>query len=268
MPSSLVIGALVVAWLVVLVPMVSRRRQEIAYTADAALAARVVRSGVACDGLVSGAGSGARREAHTMPNRSDEDWADSVDVIDGPPDEAASEQETTELPLPAEEDLRRAPSAGQPASEPMPPRPYRPGRGGYDEHSAELQARVKYATRRRVVGGIVVTALVLALLAAVGPAGLWWLQVLADLSLVGYLGYLRRQVRIEEDVRRRRAARLGAMAEEEDAGDAPPARPLVAPGPPPAVHPGARLVDPDDDDPAFDELDDSVIPPYRPAVGE
>ena len=45
MPSSLIIVALVVAWLLVLVPIVARRRQEVARTADSTLAARVVRSG-------------------------------------------------------------------------------------------------------------------------------------------------------------------------------------------------------------------------------
>ena len=45
MPSSLVVVALVVAWLVVLVPMIVRKRQEVAKTGDSELAARVVRSG-------------------------------------------------------------------------------------------------------------------------------------------------------------------------------------------------------------------------------
>ena len=45
MPSSLVVVALVLAWLVVLVPMIVRKRQEVAKTADSELAARVVRSG-------------------------------------------------------------------------------------------------------------------------------------------------------------------------------------------------------------------------------
>ena len=45
MPSSLIIVALVVAWLLVLVPIVARRRQEVVRTADSTLAARVVRSG-------------------------------------------------------------------------------------------------------------------------------------------------------------------------------------------------------------------------------
>src|SRR5438067_11877303 len=44
MPSSLIIVALAAAWLVVLVPVVARKRQAVARTADTELAARVVRS--------------------------------------------------------------------------------------------------------------------------------------------------------------------------------------------------------------------------------
>ena len=49
MPSSLIIVALAAAWLVVLVPMVARKRQAVAQTADTELAARVVRSGSGAD---------------------------------------------------------------------------------------------------------------------------------------------------------------------------------------------------------------------------
>ena len=42
MPSSLVFAALALAWLVILVPMVARRRREVVRTADSALAARVL----------------------------------------------------------------------------------------------------------------------------------------------------------------------------------------------------------------------------------
>src|SRR5699024_473259 len=37
---------------------------------------------------------------------------------------------------------------------------------------------------------------------------LWWLHAIVDVSLVGYLVYLRRQVRIENEIRERRTARL------------------------------------------------------------
>ena len=53
MPSSLVFAALALAWIVVLVPLVARRRQEVRRTADSALAARVLRRGDArSDGRV------------------------------------------------------------------------------------------------------------------------------------------------------------------------------------------------------------------------
>jgi hypothetical protein len=256
MPSSLVIGALVVAWLVVLVPMISRRHKEVVRTGDAVLAARVVRSGAGSAGLGSGASRDARREAHTMLRRRDEDAVNY----------AAIQQETTELPLPADDDLADADGFTQAPPARCPPRAYRPGRGGYDEHSAELQASAKYAARRRAVGTMVIIAAGLAVLAALGPAGVWWLQLVADLALVGYLGYLRRQVRIEEAIRRRRAARLRAAAE--DAGYEPRARPCADDEPPVPSYPGARMVSVDDDDPAFDELEEDVIPAYRPAVGE
>jgi hypothetical protein len=265
MPSSLVVGALVVAWLVVLVPMVSRRREEVVRTGEAALAARVVHSGSGAAGFVSRGSSGARREAHRMPEREDEDVQDAV-----------IQQETTELPLPAGDGLADAEVPEQARPERLGPRPYRPGRGGYDEQGAALQARAKYATRRRVVTGIVIAAALLAVLAALGPAALWWLQLLADVALVGYLGYLRRQVRIEEEIRRRRAGRLYALGEEEQDSEEcreelavqPGVRPFAEDAPPAAAHPGARMVRVDDDDPAFDELGDDAIPPYCPAVGQ
>jgi len=42
-PSSLIFAALAAAWLIVLVPMVAKRRQEVVRTAEAALASRVLR---------------------------------------------------------------------------------------------------------------------------------------------------------------------------------------------------------------------------------
>src|SRR5262245_6164468 len=42
-PSSLIFAALAGAWLVVLVPMVAKRRREVVRTAESALAARVLR---------------------------------------------------------------------------------------------------------------------------------------------------------------------------------------------------------------------------------
>ncbi|MEQ3551784.1 gephyrin-like molybdotransferase receptor GlpR [Pseudonocardia nematodicida] len=91
--------------------------------------------------------------------------------------------------------------------EPAPVR-YRPGRGGYDPEAAAAHAHAKYAFRQRVVLGL------LLLLVASGVAGFlvapvfWWVTGGLGALLVGYLTYLRRQVRIEESIRARRAARL------------------------------------------------------------
>lgn len=110
---------------------------------------------------------------------------------------------------------------------------------------------------------------------------LWYAHGAIDLTLVSYLAYLRRQVRIEQEIRERRLARMRSAArirahqrpievevEEED----PPAYRSLAsdmPSPPPrAPHPGAMVLDVDDEDPAFDDLETPDNLPYRRAVGE
>ncbi|OLR89958.1 divisome protein SepX/GlpR [Actinokineospora bangkokensis] len=254
MPSSLIVVALVVAWLVVLVPMVVRKRQEIARTADSALAARVVRSGAAA------------------------------------PDHPAAEEGRPVTALEPEDDgftytddFSDDPAEDEP---PAHPRRHRPGRGGFDPEAAARAAKAKYAFRQRVVL-LMILAAVLTLVGAIALTGLlWWAHGLLDAALVGYLSYLRRQVRIEEDIRQRRQARMTAAlaarrshahpVEPEDTDDEaddpdseyeePRRTPVQAV--PRAVHPGATAVDLDDEDPWFDDLDDAPSLPYRRAVGE
>lgn len=248
MPSSLIFAALAAAWLVVLVPMIAKRRQEVVRTADSALTSRVLR--------------------RPEPSHHAEEVARMTE--------------------------RRA--RPEPAGEPeVDEHRFRPGRGGYDPEAAALAARARYAFRQRVVVGLLLAAVVTLVLALVVSTTYWWFQAAFDVAVVGYLGYLRRQVRIEEEVRRRRAARLNAprrrpvehVRHEEDVGDdaedadehraeddkadeaPPPApEPVVRTVPPAMVHPRAVAVDLDDEDPAFDELNPSFEPPYRRAVGE
>src|SRR5205823_13906051 len=78
---------------------------------------------------------------------------------------------------------------------------YRPGRGGFDPEAAEIAARAKYSFRQRVVVILLVAAVVTAAVAAFLFPVVWWGHGAADVILVGYLGYLRRQVRIEEEIR-------------------------------------------------------------------
>jgi hypothetical protein len=86
---------------------------------------------------------------------------------------------------------------------------YRPGRGGYDPEAAELAARARYTFRQRTVLGLVLLAVASALVAAgLSVPEAWWVHGAADVLLIAYLANLRRQVRSENAIRARRAARL------------------------------------------------------------
>jgi len=90
-----------------------------------------------------------------------------------------------------------------------PARPFRPGRGGYDAEAAAAAAQARYVVRQRLVLGLVLLAVATGLLAGgLHVAGGWYLHAAVDLCLVGYLVYLRRQVRVEQAIRARRAARM------------------------------------------------------------
>jgi hypothetical protein len=106
---------------------------------------------------------------------------------------------------------RREPREGDEADDrrwERPPAAFRPGRGGFDPEAAALAARARYAFRQRVVIGLLVLAVVSAGVALLVLPAIWWVHGLVDLTLVGYLVYLRRQVRMEEAIRARRAARM------------------------------------------------------------
>ncbi|MGW5643892.1 divisome protein SepX/GlpR [Saccharopolyspora sp. NPDC003752] len=255
MPSSLIFAALAAAWLVVLVPMFARRRQEVSKTTDSALAARVVRRG------------SGRRPATPGAATTDE-VEEAFGMPDTDRDEALEEHE-------ADGSWRRVHSDDVRAG-----RRYRPGRGGFDPEAAALAARVKYARRQRIVLVMLLLAVTTALLAAMVWPVLWWVHGITDLSTVGYLTYLRRQVRIEEDVRSRRLARMsGEHGEYDEYDDAEVDDQLVdeydedddrEDGRPADRRPDSNAVrvEIDDEDPMFDELDERTWEPYRRASGE
>jgi hypothetical protein len=285
MPSSLVVVALVVAWLVVLVPMIVRKRQEVAKTGDSELAARVVRSGS------SAAETGSEPDTEEAAVRDEEEIREdfeeelvaevtnaSEDVADDDVDQAQDDMNHVDY---YEEDPHYAPR-------------YRPGRGGFDPEAAAVIARAKYAFRQRVVLLMIIGAVVTAVIAGFLFTTLWWAHGAIDLTLITYLGYLRRQVRIEDEIRERRLARMQRVRRAHAAAAAarpqyvhepqtvedyveevyyeeePARRERVLDGPPaPVMHHGnAVLVDIDDEDPAFDDLDEPGTLPYRRAVGE
>ncbi|UOZ07912.1 gephyrin-like molybdotransferase receptor GlpR [Amycolatopsis sp. WQ 127309] len=292
MPSSVIIVALAAAWLVVLVPMVARRRQQVARTADSALAARVVRSG---------GGRNEDREEFAMsdspvksnPVKSRPSVEDDLAELEAELelDDDLDEEEPEPLPQPGRAE-RRAERERERAG-------YRPGRGGFDPEAAEMAARAKYSFRQRVVVILLVVAVITAGVAGFLFPLVWWGHAVADVVLVGYLVYLRRQVRIEEEIRQRRLARYNGTraprrpsepgprpsvsasvddVEPEDEVDdvaavevvEPARREIVErrPSPTSRIRRSAVVVDLDDEDPAFEELDEPGTGPYRRAVGE
>lgn len=287
MPSSLIIGALVVAWIVVLVPMVARNRQEVARTADAALAARIVPRTTRSSGI---AGPRNRMEAFAMPDaeiadtEQDADPTPEAEFEDGQFEHAQFEHAQFEdADLAHDEDFVDdesldteyfdgeeqfdPPTHELPLPDEYVTRPYRSGRGGYNAEAAEMAAQAKYAMRRKIVLGLLIGVVVTAVVAVVTSAFVWWATAAVALGFVGYLGYLRRQVTIENEIRQRRAARIhAARAAVEETFEEPVDEAPIAPRM--TLSPGTMVVDYDDGDPAFDDLDEPDVLPYRRAVGQ
>ncbi len=178
MPSSMIFASLVVLWLLILVPAVARRRQEVARPSVAALSGRVL------ERPRQRQGTGREREVDGM------DEVDRGEVRGRGDEPGWADQEP-----------------GDRRWERPPPR-YRPGRGGFDPEAAAIAARARYAFRQRVVLAMLIVALITGVIAGVAVPGMWWPHAAVDLVLVGYLVYLRRQVRLEEAIRERRASRM------------------------------------------------------------
>lgn len=86
--------------------------------------------------------------------------------------------------------------------------PTRRGRGGYDPEADAIARAARYTFRQRAVLGLMISGLLCGALGIVVSPVLWWGTGLSLVVLVTYLAYLRKQVRMEEEIRRRRSARL------------------------------------------------------------
>jgi hypothetical protein len=121
----------------------------------------------------------------------------------------------------------------------------------YESKTAAAVGARKYKFRKRML--TVMAALVVASGAAAftaAPAA-WWACGSIGVVTVLYLGYLRRQTRIEERLRRRRAqriarARLGVENTDDREFDVVPSR---------LRRPGSVVLEIDDEDPIFEHLD-------------
>jgi hypothetical protein len=121
----------------------------------------------------------------------------------------------------------------------------------YDENTAAAVSARKYAFRTKVLMVMALTLIGSAATAFLMTPTAWWFCGSAAAVTVLYLGYLRRQTRIEERVQRRRMqrmarSRLGVENAYDREFDVVPAR---------LRRPGAVVLDIDDGDPIFEHLD-------------
>ena len=337
-PTSVIVVLLVVAWLVVLVPMVARRRERVPQSEPVGANFRVLRRASATlrrrpgrgakgrtmtemdrqsdsaesETLVSvgataepvdaaeewaAAQASSRRRAAAAgpqalpPERGEQDAAPAEDseeresepfgeFADPPldePDAGADSRFVQSVPDEIDEQewadhVAAAPEPADPASfadvqaEQLRPVPRRPGRGGFDPEAAEATRAYRYQQRRRVTLILLIATVVFAVAAAVTISWLWIGALISAALLVGYLTYLRRQVRIEATIRQRRMERLQRARQIRPEYARPPRRTR---GGMSAVAPGRTVVDLDDDDPSFDDLDGYHEPmTYRRAAGQ
>jgi hypothetical protein len=121
----------------------------------------------------------------------------------------------------------------------------------YDSDKAAAVVARKYAARKRVLMVMALTLVLSAAAAFLLTSSAWWFFGIASVWTVLYLGYLRRQTRIEERVRRRRMQRmarsqLGVENTYDREYDVVPSR---------LRRPGAVVLEIDDEDPIFEHLD-------------
>ena len=232
MPNSFLWIGLVAVWLFVLVPMLASNRPRIRQTSDAALATRVLHRG------------DTRRvqRGPAVGHRSDPDWQpeDHYGYHAEDPMETHAEDEARDG---YDEHGDRAPVDEYIV--------HRRGRGGFDPEADAIAREARYSFRQRMMLALVFASLMSAALAVILSSTVWWLTAASVLALGGYLAYLRRQVRIEQEIRRRRTqrlqrSRLGVESRSDDELRLVPAR---------LRRPGAVVMETDDEDPAFDHLD-------------
>lgn len=295
-PTSLLLGFLALCWLFVLVPMFARSREAVPETDDGVGAFRVVRR------------AGKRRSHHdsriqddlqtgsvmtdpSAPEDTDllvEDLVDEEDDWDSveDDDEGAAEIEEHRRYEPTRPIVTRSTNTRSAAASPLEDhhdvRAHRPGRGGFDPEHARATADYRFRRRRTVS----LTLLLLALACAAGAVMinpmLWTGTAVLTLTLVGFLFYLSRQVRVEREIQVRRMARLQRAHEirppaRRSAAVSPYGRQaerLLEDEPSAATHVPASprgpgiVVDLDDDDPAFDDLEYYEPIVYRRAAGQ
>ena len=124
-------------------------------------------------------------------------------------------------------------------------------RGRFESKTAQAVSARKYTFRKRVLSVMAVLLVVTAALSFLLSPSVWWVCGSLGAVTLLYLAYLRRQTRIEEQLRRRRAhrmmrSRLGVENTDDHEYDVVPAR---------LRRPGAAVLEIDDEDPIFAHLE-------------
>lgn len=124
-------------------------------------------------------------------------------------------------------------------------------RSRYESKAAVAAAERKYRFRSRMLSGMALAILFSGIAAFSLSSSLWWVCGTVSVISVLYLAYLRRQTRIEEQLRRRRAQRMmrsrhGVENTQDEEFDVVPSR---------LRRPGAVVLDIDDEDPIFEHLE-------------
>lgn len=124
-------------------------------------------------------------------------------------------------------------------------------RNRFESKTAQAVSARKYTFRKRVLSVMAVLLAVTAGLSFLLGPSVWWVCGSLGAVTLLYLAYLRRQTRIEEQLRRRRAhrmmrSRLGVENTDDHEYDVVPAR---------LRRPGSAVLEIDDEDPIFEHLE-------------
>lgn len=215
----------------------------------------------------------------------DESFAPRADsyAADGHVEETIDEQHDEYAPASSPRSQDRRPHRREPLQgvdqANLRPVPRRPGRGGYDPDAAELARAYRYSRRRRVTVILLLATVAFSLAAFLFRPVLWTGTAVFSLLLVAYLGYLHRQVRIESDIQQRRLDRLrrarqirpeysADQQQESVTGSGYARSDLASQVPPSGYRRGREIVDLEDDDPSFDDLEYYQPIQYRQASGQ
>ena len=165
--------------------------------------------------------------------------APEPEEADGTADEYEYVADSSGLETPSESDLHMADSMSAAR------------RQRHESKTAAAVSARKYQFRKRTLSVMAVLLLATAALAFLVAPAAWYACAAVGVVTVLYLGYLRRQTRIEERLRRRRAqrmmrSRLGVENTEDTKLDVTPSR---------LRRPGAAVLEIDDEDPVFEHLE-------------